>query len=122
MIQALSDGMKEDSEFENLPASTADEDAFQLPHIVSRTPDLSQQAVPAQETGSGQKSNEMTGLVLLINTALGGLGTLYATTNSTGITLAAALLTLLLTVVVLVVKRVVATRDNPQGEDRRGGK
>ncbi|MFI5966661.1 hypothetical protein ACIA8J_31450 [Streptomyces asoensis] len=70
-----------------------------------------------------QKPNEITALVLLINTILGGLGTLYATTKSTEITLIAALLVFLITVVVLVVRRVITPggSPSPQGEDGRSG-
>jgi len=70
-------------------------------------------AVGVQGGGSGQ--NEMAGLVLVINTVLGGLGTLYVTTKSSAITLASALMVLLIIVVVLVVKR-------GNGRERRPGR
>ncbi|WP_190040338.1 hypothetical protein [Streptomyces fructofermentans] len=99
---------------ESLPELPFGEEAEQL----SRVERLQQ---PGGSHGS-QRQNEMTGLVLLINTVLGGLGTLYATTKSARITLAAALLVFLIVVVVLIVRRVVVPGDEPQGEDGRGGK
>lgn len=112
--------MTDNNEFDPLPELTSGEDAEQLPHIVSMAARVPQQTAASGGGGGGQ--NEMAGLVLLINTVLGGLGTLYMTTKSAGITLASALLVLLLTVVVLVVRRVVAPGDGPQGKDARGGK
>ncbi|MEV7252602.1 hypothetical protein [Streptomyces cyaneofuscatus] len=95
------------SEFEELPeltvygkaAGTADAEA-------------SKSAVALPRTGSnGSDQNEMAGLVLLINTVLGGLGTLYLTTKSPELTIGGAVLVLLLTIVVLVVRRVAASAD-----------
>ncbi|MEU4887669.1 MULTISPECIES: hypothetical protein [Streptomyces] len=86
--------------------------------------EAARQIPPGGEPGQGmQKPNEITALVLLINTVLGGLGTLYATTKSTQITLAAAVLVFLITVVVLVVRRVITPggSPSPQGEDGRSG-
>ncbi|MGW6615953.1 hypothetical protein ACWGA0_21235 [Streptomyces erythrochromogenes] len=80
-------------------------------------------AQPAAElVAGGHKSTETSGLALLINTILGGLGTLYATTRSTEITLTAALLVLLITVVVLAVRRGATPGKGPGGEDGRGGR
>lgn len=82
------------------------------------------QTSPVGGPGRGaQNPSEITALVLLINTILGGLGTLYATTKSTQITLVAALLVLLITVVVLVVRRVITPHSSPspQGEGDTSG-
>ncbi|MFJ3842343.1 hypothetical protein ACIPY6_43665 [Streptomyces sp. NPDC090054] len=88
-------------------------------HPVRHVRPLAAASAPSGVLGG---SNEMAGLVLLINTVLGGLGTLYGMTGSAGITLAAALLVLLIIVVVLVVRRVVAPGGGLEREDGRGGK
>ncbi|NUV64881.1 hypothetical protein [Streptomyces sp. CAI-85] len=93
--------------------------ADQLPRITNGSGQGMKAAGGA--SGVGQKSNEINSLVLLINTILGGLGILYSTTKSTGITLAAALLVTLITVVVLVGRNVLRPGESPQGEDGRGG-
>ncbi|WP_105973617.1 hypothetical protein [Streptomyces geranii] len=69
---------------------------------------------PSVPVGGGQ--NEVAGLVLLINTVLGGLGTLYVTTKSVEITLCSALLVLVITLVVLVVRRVTGPGGRPERE------
>lgn len=106
--------MTDNSEWE-IPGDGAD----QLPRIANMS---GQGAKPAGgSSGVGHKSNEINSLVLLINTILGGLGILYSTTKSTGITLAAALLVALITVVVLVGRNVLRPGESPQREDGRGG-
>ncbi|MDX3458807.1 hypothetical protein PV396_43990 [Streptomyces sp. ME02-8801-2C] len=111
--------MTDDNAFEAELAPHQSEE--QTPLVASGA---SRQTPPAREPGHDmQKANEIASLVLLINTILGGLGTLYATTKSTQITLAAALLVFLITIVVLVVRRVITPGDSPspQGEDSRSG-
>ncbi|MFD3549349.1 hypothetical protein ACFWUW_27750 [Streptomyces sp. NPDC058655] len=114
---ALFIGMTDDNDFEELASRRSEEPA---PPAVGGA---ARQTPAVGEPGRGrQKPNEIQSLVLLIHTILGGLGTLYATTQSTKITLAAALLVLLITVVVLVVRHVVTPDGGPglQGEDSRG--
>lgn len=122
VVRSLSVGMTDNSEFEDLPEQAPAVGAERLPHIESLAPQLPHQTGPAPGTDGGQKPNEMTGLVLLVNTVLGGLGMLYATTRSAVITLAAALLVFLITIVVLVVRQVVAAGGGRQGEEDRGGR
>ncbi|MFD9132853.1 hypothetical protein ACFVZA_10530 [Streptomyces bottropensis] len=68
------------------------------------------------------RQGDIAGLVLLINTLLGGLGTLYATTKSTVITLVSALIVLLIIIVVLVVKRRGPDETGPGRRDDRSAR
>ncbi|MFF3691653.1 hypothetical protein [Streptomyces sp. NPDC002187] len=113
----------DNNEFLYLPEPTGGEAVGRNPgSVVEPAGGMRQRPAPAGGAGNGGGQNEMAGLVLLINTVLGGLGTLYVTTKSAGITLISALLVLLIIVVVLVVKRVVAAGDRPGEKDDRGGK
>ncbi|MFE2473697.1 hypothetical protein [Streptomyces mirabilis] len=116
--------MTDNNEFEYLLTPASDEGAGRAAGPVGAPADGVPQrsAVVGGPRGDAARQNEMAGLVLLINTILGGLGTLYATTKSVGITLASALLVLLITVVVLVVKRVVASGGRPERKGDWGGK
>lgn len=98
----------------DVPQTPVGEDAASAPGGMGPTG-----GVPAVRGGGGGQ-NEMAGLVLLINTVLGGLGTLYVTTKSAEITLCSALLVLVITIVVLVVKRVTGPGGGPEGDDRGG--
>ncbi|KUF19222.1 hypothetical protein AT728_22035 [Streptomyces silvensis] len=80
-----------------------------------------EQSVAASVTGGGAGQDEMAGLVLLINTVLGGLGTLYVTTKSAAITFTSAFLVLLIIVVVLVLKRRNGRESSPDRRDDRSG-
>jgi hypothetical protein len=62
-------------------------------------PQLPEQPDPVPEPAAGSEHSETASLVLVINTVLGGLGTLYVTTNSAAVTLTSALLVLLIVVV-----------------------
>jgi hypothetical protein len=75
----------------------------------------------AASTPPGQQ-NDTAGLVLLINTVLGGLGTLHVTTKSTVVTLVSALMVFLITIVVLVAKRRATGEAGQRRGDDRGGK
>lgn len=102
----------------------------QLPELPDRVPEpvagatdgAMRESAAAGVAVSGPGQNEMAGLVLLINTVLGGLGTLYVTTKSAAITLASALLVLLIIVVVLVVKRRNGREHRPGRKDDRSGR
>lgn len=119
----LSEGMTENSEFESLSEPASITEAGQMSQTVSQPTGVQpSMTAPAPGGGGLGGGNEMAGLVLLINTVLGGLGTLYGVTGSAGITLAAALLVLLIIVVVVVVRRMIAPGDGVKGEDGRGGK
>ncbi|MFJ5266013.1 hypothetical protein ACIQAC_36680 [Streptomyces sp. NPDC088387] len=72
--------------------------------------------------GKGAGEGEVAGLVLLINTVLGGLGTLYVTTESSAITLSSALLVLLIIGVVLVTKRRTVREARPGRKDDWSGR
>lgn len=108
-----------DNNKRDVPETTAGGDAAPAPGDMVPTG-----GVPAAPSGGptapGGGQNEMAGLVLLINTVLGGLGTLYVTTKSAEITLCSALLVLVITIVVLVVKRVAGPGSGPEGENRGG--
>jgi hypothetical protein len=110
-----------DNNERDVPETTAGEDAAPAPGGMGPTGGVPavQGSGPAAPGGGGGQ-NEMAGLVLLINTVLGGLGTLYVTTKSAEITLCSALLVLVITIVVLVVKRVTGPEGGPEGEDRGG--
>jgi hypothetical protein len=110
---ALYSGMTDDNEFEHLPEQIADDGAGQGPDAVARAADGVSRRAVSGGAGSGVGQNEMAGLVLLINAVFVGLGTLYMTTKSVGITLASALLVLLIVVVVLVAKCVTAPALQP---------
>jgi F0F1-type ATP synthase membrane subunit a len=61
-------------------------------------------------------------MVLLINTVLGGLGTLYVTTKSAAVTLTSALLVLLIIVAVLGVRSRGGREARPGRKDERSGR
>ncbi|MFI1415683.1 hypothetical protein ACH4Y0_38065 [Streptomyces sp. NPDC020707] len=103
-----------DSNEHDMPETTTSEDA--APPSGGTGPTGGVPALP----GGGAGQNEMAGLVLLINTVLGGLGTLYVTTKSAEITLCSALLVLVTTIVVLVVKQMARPGGGLEGEDRSG--
>ncbi|MFJ6485987.1 hypothetical protein ACIQK6_38570 [Streptomyces sp. NPDC091682] len=108
--------MSETSEFENLPEPTMEAEATGVAEA-----EAPRHTVSLPGTGNnGVGQYEMAGLVLLLNTVLGGLGTLYLTTKSVELTMNAALLTLLLTVVVLVVRHVAGSNNDAKGD--RGGR
>ena len=73
----------------------------------------------AEERGPAR--NEMAGLVLLVNSVLGGLGTLYVTTKSATVTLGSAVLVLLIIIVVLVVGLRSGRGARPGRKDDRSG-
>jgi hypothetical protein len=80
--------------------------------------------VPERSPGAagpatGPESGETAGLVLVINTVLGGLGSLYLTTKSALITLTSALLVVLL---IVVVKRRSGHASRPGRRDDRSGR
>jgi hypothetical protein len=67
-----------------------------------------EEEAPGRPGGAGAEEgslwrSEIAGLVLLINSVLGGLGTFYVTTKSATVTLGSAVLILLIIVVVLAV-------------------
>jgi hypothetical protein len=61
-------------------------------------------------------------MVLLINTVLGGLGTLYVTTKSAAVTLTSALLALLIIIAVLGVRSRSGREARPGRKDERSGR
>jgi hypothetical protein len=80
--------------------------------------------VPTRSAGAagpaaGSEPGETAGLVLFINTVLGGLGSLYMTTKSTAITLTSGLLVVLL---IVVVKRRSGYASRPGRRDDRSGR
>ncbi|MFF1747301.1 hypothetical protein [Streptomyces mirabilis] len=86
-------------------------------HLAGTSNDASGVWATTREAATGPGQNETAGLVLLINTVLGGLGTLYMTTKSAAITLTSALLVLL----IIVVKRRNGRESHPGREDDRSG-
>ena len=68
---------------------------------------------------AASESGETAGLVLVINTVLGGLGGLYMTTKSTAITLTSAVLVVLL---IIVVKCRSGHATRPGRRDDRSGR
>lgn len=79
------------------------------------------QSDPARTTTSGAPQSDMASLVLLINTVLGGLGTLYVTTRSAAVTFVAALQVLLMVVVLVVRRRGEHRSTRPGRKGHRGG-
>ncbi|MCK8678735.1 MULTISPECIES: hypothetical protein [Streptomyces] len=76
----------------------------------------------AHRAATAPAQSETGGLVLLINSALGGVGTVYVTTDSTAVTVVSAVLVLLITVVVLAVRRTAGAGDGTDRKDERGGR
>jgi hypothetical protein len=75
---------------ESHPQPAEQPETLPIPHAGNPTP-------PGSAHGPGH--SETASLVLLINTVLGGLGTLYLTTKSAAVTLASGLLVLLIVIV-----------------------
>ncbi|MEV6502189.1 hypothetical protein [Streptomyces prunicolor] len=88
---------------------------------MARSDDADAQGATTGNTRRGSPQGEIAGLVLLINTILGGLGTMYVTTKSAAITVVSALQVLLVIVAVLVAKRRDGHGDRPDRKDDRGG-
>jgi len=76
--------------------------------------------VPERFTGPavGPEPGETASLVLIINTVLGGLGSLYVTTKSAAVTLTSAVLVVLL---IVVAKRWSGYASRPGRRDDRSG-
>lgn len=81
----------------------------------------SEHTIVSGSTRSTTSQSQIAGLVLLINTVVGGLGTLYVTTRSAVITLVAAVQVLLIIVVVLVVQCRTGREAGPRRRDERSG-
>ncbi|MFC8201757.1 hypothetical protein ACFUTV_41225 [Streptomyces sp. NPDC057298] len=111
--------MTDNNESPYPPEQLGDEPAVSATGPVAEAVQRTSEAGNTGNGGAGQ--GEMAGLVLLINTVLGGLGTLCVTTKSAVITLSSALLVLLIILVVLIVKRVVARGDRTEGKAEPGG-
>lgn len=79
---------------------------------------------PTDDNGSGTSqgpdpAGRLGPLVLLINTVLGGLGTLFATTGSVVVTLVAAMLVFVVVLVVLLTHTSQRSGQRSDGQRRR---
>ncbi|MET7696452.1 hypothetical protein [Streptomyces sp. NPDC005485] len=107
------------------------DNSARLPGLPDSTPEpvarsAEEEEVPGRPVVTGAEEgslgrNEIAGLVLLINSVLGGLGTFYVTTKSVTVTLGSAVLILMIIVVVLAVGLRSGREARPGRKDDRSG-